>query len=67
VDSLKQHGFSDAEIFDIATTVAGRSFLTKILDALGVEADVTAMEMSEAFRDALSVGRPICRDAVEVL
>ena len=67
VDSLKQHGFSDAEIFDIATTVAGRSFLTKILDALGVEADVTAMEMSDAFRDALSVGRPICRDAVEVL
>jgi len=67
VDALKQQGFSDAEIFDIATTVAGRSFLTRILDALGVEPDVTAMEMNEDFRNALTVGRPICRDAVEVL
>ena len=67
VDSLKQQGFSDAEIFDIATTVAGRSFLTRILDALGVQPDVTAMEMDEDFRNALTVGRPICRDAVEVL
>jgi uncharacterized peroxidase-related enzyme len=67
VDALKQQGFSDAEIFDIATTVAGRSFLTRILDALGVEPDVTAMEMNEDFRGALTVGRPICRDAVEVL
>lgn len=67
VDSLKQQGFSDAEIFDIATTVAGRSFLTRILDALGVQPDVTAMEMEENFRSALTVGRPICRDAVEVL
>jgi len=47
--------------------VAGRSFLTRILDALGVEPDVTAMEMNEDFRNALTVGRPICRDAVEVL
>jgi len=67
VDALKAQGFSDAEIFDIATTVAGRSFLTKILDALGVETDVTAMDMNEAFRQALTVGRPISRDAVEVL
>jgi len=67
VDALKAQGFSDAEIFDIATTVAGRSFLTKILDALGVETDVTAMDMNEAFRQALTVGRPISRNAVEVL
>lgn len=67
IDALKAQGFSDAEIFDIATTVAGRSFLTKILDALGVETDVTAMDMNESFRQALTVGRPICRNAVEVL
>jgi uncharacterized peroxidase-related enzyme len=67
VDTLIAHGYSDAEVFDISTTVAGRSFLTKILDALGVEADVTAMDMDETFRKALTVGRPICRDAVEVL
>ena len=67
VDTLRAHGYSDAEVFDISTAVAGRSFLAKILDALGVETDVTAMDMSEAFREAVTVGRPICRDAVEVL
>ena len=67
VDSLKAHGYSDAEVFDISTAVAGRSFLTKILDALGAEMDVTAMDMNEAFRQALTVGRPISRNAVEVL
>jgi len=65
VDALKAQGFSDAEVFDIATTVAGRSFLTKILDALGVQMDVTAMDMSETFRQALTVGRPNYRNAVK--
>ena len=67
VDKLKSHGYSDAEVFDISTAVAGRSFLAKILDALGVETDVTAMDMNEAFREALTVGRRVCGDAVEVL
>ncbi len=67
VDTLKSHGYSDAEVFDISTAAAGRSFLTKILDALGVEMDIPAMDMSEAFREALTVGRPISSDAVEVL
>lgn len=67
VDTLRTVGYSDAEVFDIATAVAGRSFLTKILDALGVEMDVTSMDLSEAFREAVAVGRPICKEAVEVL
>ena len=67
VDTLRAHGYSDAEVFDISAAVAGRSFLAKILDALGVETDVTAMDMSEAFRKAVTIGRPISRDAVEVL
>ncbi len=67
VDTLKSHGYSDAEIFDIATAIAGRSFLTKILDALGVETDVTALEMNEAFRKTMTIGRPISRDEVEVM
>ena len=67
VDSLKAHGYSDAEVFDISTSVAGRSFLTKMLDALGAEMDVTAMDMNESFREAVTVGRPICREPVELL
>jgi len=67
VDTLKSHGYSDAEIFDIATAIAGRSFLVKILDALGVETDVTALEMNEAFRKAMTIGRPISSDEIEVM
>lgn len=67
VDTLRAHGYSDAQVFDIATTVAGRLFLTKILDALGVQMDITAMDMSESFGKAMTVGRPICEDEVELL
>jgi len=37
IDLLKKHGLNDDEIFDVAATAAGRSFFTKLLDALGVE------------------------------
>lgn len=59
IEQLKQHGFTDAEIFDIAATAAARAFWTKVLDALGVEADVAVREMDAEFRQALTVGRPI--------
>jgi len=67
VDILKEHGYTDAEIFDIATTVAGRSFLTKILDALGVQMDVTAESLNPAFKEKLTVGRPLSDEPVEYL
>jgi uncharacterized peroxidase-related enzyme len=67
VDTLKSHGYTDAEVFDISTTVAGRAFLTKILDALGVETDSTMNDMDPEFRQALTVGRPIATEAVEKL
>jgi alkylhydroperoxidase family enzyme len=59
VELLKQHGFTDAEIFDISATAAARAFWTKMLDSLGVEADAPLRAMSPEFRDALTVGRPI--------
>jgi len=59
VELLKQHGFTDAEIFDISATAAARAFWTKMLDSLGVEADAPFRAMSPEFRDALTVGRPI--------
>ena len=39
VAALRQHGYSDPEIFDIAATAAGRAFFVKLLDGLGVELD----------------------------
>jgi len=65
IDMLKSQGYTDEEVFDIATTVAGRAFLTKIIDALGVEMDITANKMDPEFRQVLTVGRPIAKEAVE--
>lgn len=59
IEQLKQHGFTDDQIFDIAAIAAARAFWTKVLDALGVEADAAYREMDGEFRRALTVGRPI--------
>ena len=60
VEALKTiHGLTDEDIFDIAAIAAGRSFFTKILDALGSEPDSSFMVMSDELRRRLTVGRPI--------
>jgi len=60
VRALKEvHGFDDGEIFDIAAIAASRSFFTKVLDALGTDADMPFMKMDEELRNGLTVGRPI--------
>jgi len=59
IDILRQHGFSDAEIFDITTTAAARCFLSKTVDALGAEPDENYLALDEKLRQALTVGRPI--------
>ena len=59
VQALQNFGYSDAEIFDIAVTAAGRAFFTKVLDALGVEADSPFFGIEADFRNPLAVGRPI--------
>jgi len=58
VDELKRHGFTDAEIFDIAATVAGRAFFSMINEALGVEPEAPLLELEPELRKALIVGRP---------
>lgn len=67
VAALREHGFTDAEIFDIAATAAGRAFFTKILDALGVAPDSPSQSLDEAFRGPLTVGRSIDTSAPERL
>lgn len=58
VERLKAQGFSDGEIFDVAAIAAARAFWTKLIDALGVEADVPARSADESFTQAMTVGRP---------
>src|SRR5262245_51143365 len=59
VAELKSHGFSDAEVFDIAVTAAGRAFFTKVIESLGVATDSSLESMDLGLREALTVGRPV--------
>ena len=67
VEALKQHGLSDADVFDIAATAAARSFFTKLLDAVGSEPDSPFLSLDEGLRESLTVGRPIESRAVETM
>lgn len=67
VARLRKFGLTDDEVFDVVATVAGRAFFTKILDALGVEADSASMALDYDLRQALTVGRPIGFRSVERL
>ncbi len=59
VAELKGYGFSDAEVFDIVVTVAGRAFFTKVIESLGVATDAPLRALDAELRAALAVGRPI--------
>jgi uncharacterized peroxidase-related enzyme len=59
VAELKRHGFSDAEVFDIAATAAGRTFWTKLIESLGVAADAPLGAVDAELRAALTVGRSL--------
>ncbi len=59
VEKLKKHGFTDAEVFDIAATVGARAFWTGLLEGLGVQAEVSLVDLDSEFRDAMVVGRPL--------
>jgi uncharacterized peroxidase-related enzyme len=59
VAELKGYGFSDADVFDIVVTVAGRAFFTKVVESLGAATDAPLRTMDSALREALTVGRPV--------
>ena len=67
VEGLKAHGFSDAEIFDIAALATARAFFSGVVEALGGEADASFLELEEGLRDALTPGRPIDYRSVQTL
>ena len=60
VQRLRDQGLGDPEIVDVVLAAAARAFFTKVLDALGVQADV---QLGETFdpevRHQVTVGRPI--------
>ncbi len=60
VQQLRDQGLTDPEIVDVALAAAARGFFTKVLDALGVQADAQLGETfdPEVLRQ-MTVGRPI--------
>lgn len=59
IEVLRSHGFKDADIFDVTAAAAARCFFSKLLDALGVQADARFNDLDPALRTSLTVGRPI--------
>jgi len=59
VTELKKHGFTDAEVFDIAAAVAARAFFSGLCESLGVEAEPSLLAMDDGFKKALAIDRPI--------
>jgi uncharacterized peroxidase-related enzyme len=65
IQQLRDHGLTDAEVFDVAATAAARCFFSKLLDALGAQADSVYLDLDEDLRESLTVGRIISTDPVE--
>jgi uncharacterized peroxidase-related enzyme len=60
IQRLRDNGLTDADIADVVFAAAARTFFTKVLDALGVQAD---FQLGASFdpetRQKITVGRPI--------
>lgn len=61
VAGLRTHGFSDAEIVDIAAVAAARNFISRLVDALGAEPDIEHFVLEDNLKALLTVGRPLTR------
>jgi uncharacterized peroxidase-related enzyme len=60
VERLRECGLDDGDVVSVVLAAAARAFFTKVIDALGVEADA---QLGDTFdpevRQQLTVGRPI--------
>jgi uncharacterized peroxidase-related enzyme len=59
IERLRELGLSDSDIVDVAAAAAARCFFSKLLDALGVQADASYREIDPELSEALTVGRPV--------
>ena len=59
VQRLKQAGWSEAEILDIAALTSYRNFITRIADSLGVQLTEDYASLRKDYVDALMVGKKL--------
>ena len=55
VGALREHGFTDAQIFDIAAAAAARCFFSKLVDALGAQPDEAYGQLEKDLLRALAL------------
>jgi len=66
VGALREHGFPDAQVFDIAAAAAARCFFSKVVDALGALPDAAYAGLEDDLKRELTGGsRPISRETPE--
>lgn len=59
IDGLREAGFSDTEIADIALCASIRCFFARYVDATGATPEAVFIEKDDEHREALSVGRKV--------
>lgn len=59
IDALREIGFSDVEISDIALCASIRSFVSRFFDATGATPEPVFFNDDPEFRAAMTVGKPI--------
>lgn len=63
VDSLRSHGLSDQEIFEVAYAVAARAFFATLIESLGTTAEQPMLDsLQPDLLASLTVGRPATID-----
>lgn len=59
VAALRNAGWNEVEILDIATLTAYRNFITRIADALGVQLSEDLARLRKDYLDTLMVGKKL--------
>ena len=59
VQALREAGWTDREILDIAAVTSYRNFITRMADALGVELTEDHKNLSRDYLESLMVGKQL--------
>lgn len=59
IDALREQGFSDVEISDIALCASIRCFVSRFFDATGARPEAIFLDDDPEFRSAMTVGKPL--------
>ncbi|EIM25512.1 carboxymuconolactone decarboxylase family protein [Microvirga lotononidis] len=59
IANLRQVGFSDQQICDIALCASFRCFVSRFFDAMGAGTEAVFIDDDDEFRATMSVGRPL--------